>query len=164
MASRIEGNVHVTGGLSAGSMTLPAGSVDNAKVSSGADIDASKLEHQHQITMAQENGAAAAAETRVVHVVYGTAGSLIAVQAGCETACVGDSTIDVDVHKNGSSILTAAIELSSSEDDYELVDGVIDSATLAADDVIEVVISVTAGTGTLGEGVFCNLVIREGAA
>lgn len=164
MASRIEGNVHVTGGLSANSMTIPSGSVDNAKIAAGADISASKLEHQHQITLAQDNGSAATAQTRVVHVVYGTAGTLVAVQAGCETPCVGDSTIDVDVHKNGSSILSAAIELSSSESAYELVDGTIATATLAADDVLEVVISVTAGTGTLGQGVFANLVVREDAA
>jgi len=164
MATRLEGNTHVVGTLSSTAITLPSSCVDNAKVAAAAGVDASKLEHQHQITLAQDNGAASAAQTRVVHVVYGATGTLLAFQAGCETACIGDSTIDVDLHVNGSSVLSAAIELSSSESAYELVEGTISSADLTADDVIEIVITVTAGTGTLGEGVFANLVLREDAA
>jgi len=164
MATRLEGNTHIVGTLSATAMTLPSGCVDNAKVAAAAGVDASKLEHQHQITLAQDNGSAAVAQTRVVHVVYGATGTLLALQAGCETPNVGDATITVDLHVNGSSVLSAAIELSSSQSAYELVEGVISSAGLSADDVIEIVIAVNAGTGTLGQGVFANLVLREDAA
>jgi len=164
MATRLEGQTHVAGALTAESITLPAGTVTNAGVAAAAGISASKLEHQHQITLAQDNGSAATAQTRVVHVVYGATGTLQSIQAGCETACIGDSTIDVDVHVNGSSVLTATIELSSSESAYELVAGTFSDDDLTADDVIEIVITVTAGTGTLGEGVFANLVLTEDAA
>jgi len=36
--------------------------------------------------------------------------------------------------------------------------------TLAAGDVLEVVVTVNAGTGTLGDGFFCRLVVNEDAA
>ena len=53
--SRHEGDYYVTGALSAGSFSPPAGSIGNSAISAAvADaIDASKLQHQHNIQHAQ---------------------------------------------------------------------------------------------------------------
>jgi len=140
---------------------LNAGCVADVHVAVDAAIAASKLQHQHRETCAQESGATAAAETRVVHVVKGTAGQVRTFQAGCVTPCLGDATITMDLLKNGASILTAAISLTSAQAAYDLVAGTIDTDTLEAGDVLEVAVTVNAGTGTLGVGVFCYVDLWE---
>jgi hypothetical protein len=145
-------------------MTLPAGSVDNDKVAAGAKVDASKLQQQHAIGYAQDGGSTVIDDTRVAHVVYGASGTVLAFQAGVITPPTGDAVISVDLKKNGTSILTAAITIDSGNTARELVEAVIDTATLAADDVLEIVVDETAGTGTQGQGVFAALVVREDAA
>jgi len=55
---------------------LQAGAISDDEVDAGADIAASKLEHQHRQVYAQESGTTASGETKVVHVVHGTNGTL----------------------------------------------------------------------------------------
>ena len=125
-------------------------------------IEASKLEHQHRATYAQESATtAAAAKDEVIHVVKGTAGTLKTFSAGCVVANIGNSTVTVDLHKNGASVLTAAIEIDSGDAAYAIVAGIINTAPVVADDVLEVVVIATIGTGTLGKGVFASLDLWE---
>ena len=139
-----------------------AGFLESGHVEASAGIEASKLEHQHRATYAQESATtAAAANDRVIHVVKGTTGTLKTFSAGCVVANIGNSTIDVDLHKNGVSVLTAAISIDSGDAAYAIVAGIIDTAAVVADDVLEVVVTVTAGTGTLGKGVFASLDLWE---
>ena len=159
----ITGNRLYRGAVQFVNAILNAGCVGNIHVAAGAKISAAKLEHEPRLTYGQLDGSATVAETKVVHVVSGTAGTLKAIRAGVATACIGDSTITVDVHKNGVTVLNAAITIDSGDAAYALVDGVIDTATLAADDVLEVVVTVNAGTGTLGQGLFVNLDLYEDA-
>ncbi len=79
----------------------------------------------------------------------------------CLTTCVGDATITVDLKVNGVSVLTAAITLDNGQSARELVAGTIDTDSLSADDVIEVAVTVNAGTGTLGKGVFAYVDLHE---
>lgn len=163
MASRIDDDVFVRGRLSMRTIDLPDGAVSDSDVAADAAIGAAKLEHQHAINYSQASGTTAAAETKVVHTVQGTAGSLVSIKAGMVTPCSGDATVTVDLHKNGSSILTSTITLDSTQTARELVTGTIDTATTADGDVLEIVITVSAGTGTLGSGVFAIVVAREDA-
>jgi len=140
---------------------LNSGCVGDDEVKVGAGIAATKLEHQHRAVYEQESDTTAAAETRVVHVVRGTSGTLKAINAGCVTACVGNATVTVDLLVNGASVLTATFDLTSAESAYELVAGTIDTDTLEAGDVVEIDIAVAAGTGTLGKGVFAYVDIHE---
>jgi hypothetical protein len=160
----IVGDLHVAGTLSATTTTLSAGSVSNAKVAADADIDASKLEHQHSKTYEQESDTTSVTETRVIHVVYGTVATVVAFEAGSVTVCAGAATIDVDLLKNGVSILTAAITLDNGNSVRVVEAGTISSPTLADGDVLEVDVTATAGGGTVGKGVFASCIIREDAS
>lgn len=164
MTSRIEGNVHIDGALTARSMNIPSGTIRDEDVAGDADIGAAKQEHQFQLTYGQPN-TAATTETRVVHVVQGTAGEIRAFEAGSIAAAVGDSTVTVDLRKNGATVLTAVITLDSGNAARVTEAGTIDPAqdTLADGDVLEVVLTATAGTGTLPTGVFCSVKLREDA-
>ena len=142
-------------------VSLPDDCVGDDQVDSSHPVTAEKLEHQHRAIYEQESGTTAAAEARVVHVVRGTTGSIEQVRAGCVVACIGDATVTVDLLVNGASVLTAAFDLSSSQSAYELVTGVIDDGDLEDGDVVEVSVTVNAGTGTLGEGVFAEVDVHE---
>lgn len=160
----IDGPLRVRGRVTPEFLDVPAETITNQAVSSSAAIAATKLQHEHHRTYAQESGTAAADETRVVHVVRGATATLVGVAAGAVGPAIGDATVSVDLKKNGVSMLTAPIELSSSQSAYELVAGAFASGALVQGDVLEVEITGTAGTGTLPDGVFCCLVVREAPA
>ena len=141
----------------------PNGSIDNEAVEEGAAIEATKLRHQHQRGFAQDHGVAANAQRKVIHVCEGATGEVISVDVGAVVKATGDSTITVDLYKNGASILTSTIQVDENHANYALVAGAINDAALAQDDVLEVVLTVNAGTGTLPQGAFVSVVIREDA-
>lgn len=134
----------------AGSVTIPTGS----NIDPGA-MDA----HQHNRTYAQ-NGAAAAA-TVVLHECRGTVGRIRAIRAGSVAKAVGDSTVTVDVRKNGVTVLSATIQLDVANTNYVSEAGTLSVTALAVGDVLTVVMTVSAGTGTLPTGVYVTAVVDE---
>lgn len=161
MSTRIDSDVYVAGNLNSQSLTVPVGTILDAAVNSAADIAATKLEHRHKLVYAQESATNAASEARAMFACYGATANVIAFEAGSVVAATGDSTVTVDLKKNGSSILTAVITLDSANTARVVESGVIATAGLVDGDVLEVVIVATAGTGTLPKGVFAGLVVDE---
>lgn len=162
--NRITGDTEFTGTVTfTRAVSLPDSTVTNADVVTAAGIDASKLEHRRAIGYSQPN-TAATTETRTIHVVYGTSGTLLQFAAGSIAKAVGDSTVTVDLKKNGSSVLSAVITLDSGNTNRVLETGTISNTSVAADDWLEIVITATVGTGTLPTGVFVQLVLDEDAA
>lgn len=89
---------------------------------------------------------------------------MTAVRAGVSVACIGDSTITVDVRKNGTSILSSTIVLDNSNTAFAEESGSISTSSYAAGDDLEVVVTVSAGTGTLGQGLHVDLILNEAAS
>ncbi len=163
MATRIEGDVHITDNLSCKTFTPPLNSIKNASIEAAAGIAASKQEHRYVRGWSQPN-TTATAETRTVHVVYGATGDIVAFRAGSIAKCTGDSTVTVDLKKNGSSILTAVITLDSGNTNRIVEAGTISGdGTLAAGDWLEITIAISAGSGTLATGVYAELILNEDA-
>lgn len=163
MASRIEGNLTYQGAVSyQGTVTLPSETVTNANIRTAAGISADKLEHQFSPVLSQSG--TAVGETKVVHVVNGETATVLDFSAGMIAHCTGDATVTLDLKKNGVSILTGTVGLSSAQSNYQTVAATIASAGLVAGDVLSVVVTVNAGTGSLGTGLFYSAVIREGTA
>lgn len=171
-ASRHEGDHYFAGSLRAATLYPPDGCIADAHVSSAAAIDATKLEHQHNIAYGQAN-AAAVDETRVIYVCRGAAGTVMAVKAGSIAAAVGDASCTVDVKKNGTTILDAPITLDSSNAAYTPEAGVVSVTALVAGDVLTVVIdgtlnpdgtTTTTGAEALPTGVYVQVVVHEDAA
>jgi hypothetical protein len=164
MASSIDGDVYIAGALTARRFNPPAGSITDASVLAGAGVAATKLEHQYAITLPLVNHATVvAAERRHLHYVSGTTGDVVAFGVLASVAAVGDSTATFDLYKNGSSILTGTFNLDSGDAAGALVTGTVSSAGLVTTDRLEVVVTVSAGTGTLPKGVAAYLLLREDA-
>jgi hypothetical protein len=132
-------------------------------IKSAAGVEATKLEHQHRIPYAQPN-TTATTETRVLYVCYGLTARVIDFRAGSIVACIGAATITLDVKKNGTTILSSVLTLNNANTARVAVAAALSgSPTLVAGDVLEVVVTATAGGGTIGTGLFANLTVEEDA-
>lgn len=159
----VDGDVVIRGSLTAtGAVNLPAGSVANAAIASVADIDASKMEHQYELTLSGALGAAAATEARVIHVVYGATGAILAFRAGAVVAAGTSTTLSIDLKKNGTTVLSAPISLSNAQAAYQLASGTVAVPGLVSGDVLTA--HATLSGSNAAQGWFCQVVLREDAA
>lgn len=164
MSGLIDGDFTVRGTLNVGAITLPANSINSAsQIQAGVNIPADKTE-QRIFPSWQQPNTAATAETRTLFVAR-RAGTLNEVAVGSIVAAIGDSTCTLDVKKNGTTVLAAAIVLNNSRTARTAVLGSISGGgTFAAGDWFEVVITISAGTGTLPTGVYCQLEVDMNGA
>ena len=88
---------------------------------------------------------------------------MIAIEAGVVVQAAGAATVTVDLRKNGTTILSGVITLNNTHVAYAEVAGTISSARYVTGDVFEIVLTATAGGGTLPQGVYVNTIFREGS-
>lgn len=160
MAFRFTDNGEFRGQAVFSNIVLSSGCVTDANVQAAANIASSKLEQRNRQVYSQESNSTATDGVYVVHVA-GAAGNVESFGAGCVVANIGNAVVAVDLLKNGNSILSAAVQVDSADAARAVVDATVSTATLAAGDVLEIEITGTAGTGTLGKGVFTILDVRE---
>jgi hypothetical protein len=160
----IQGDTRIAGTLAPQGFTPPAGCINNAAIPAGAGVAASKLEHQHQIATVHCNHATSiAADRRQIHKVMGATGTITSFGVVATVITGATTTTTVDLYKNGSSILSAAISLTSSTAIYiELQAAGFTSAAVVAGDILEAVISISGSN--LPKGVTTHLNLREDAA
>ena len=161
--TRVDSDLRVAGEVSAETMTLPDGTVTNAMVNASAAIAYTKQQHQHRPVVSQESATAAADEIYVAHVVVGTTGAVVGFACGAVVANVGVAVVDFDLLNNGVSILVAPVQIDNGDAAYAIVDGVIATPALAADDVLEISIDGTIGGGALAQGCFAFIDLYEDA-
>ncbi|MGC9260922.1 MAG: hypothetical protein ACP5I8_12735 [Phycisphaerae bacterium] len=163
-AANFPTDITVQGTVTAQNFATNAAFITDTNVAALANINATKLNHQHREVYAQATASTAAAARQVVQVTYGATGTIIAYSAGLAgTANAGGATITVDLFKNGVSILTAPITISTQAVRVLTAAGIATTSTVAGD-VFEVVVTVTPGSGTLGTGLFSSLTINEAPA
>lgn len=164
----IPNDVLVQGTLTATTNVPSASTVNDAKVAAyagtGSGVQASKLQQRFQPCYAQPGASSSADEQKIIHVVRGTAGSILAFKAGAVAVLVGDDTCTVDLKKNGTTVLSAPISLASSDTNRVAKTGTLSVSTLVAGDVLEVFVDVTHSTGTLPKGVFASVELQEDPA
>jgi hypothetical protein len=155
-------DIITTGTIKAGSMIYPNGSISNTHVGTSDPITADKLDHQYQPIYQKERGVAPVAERATVHNAY-SEGTVIAFAAGVTLATAGTGTFQVDLLKNGVSILAAVIQIDAANVAYVPETAAIATGPYVAGDTFEVEVkNVVAGTG-LASGVFARPVFREKA-
>jgi hypothetical protein len=128
----------------------------------GTPVLASAMAHLHQPVYRQDAACPGAHDAEAtIHVALGATGTVLAFKTGLIEPCTGDATITVDLKKNGISILTAEVELTSAHAAYEVVAAALSSPTLVSGDVLTAVVAVAPGTGALGTGLFAALAVIE---
>lgn len=164
MSTQIDDDLYVRGACVPSTLVIPANSINNeAQIQAGLNLSADKTEQRFFPAWSQPN-TAATAETRTLFVAR-RAGVVNAVLAGSIAKAIGDSTVTVDVKKNGTSILTAVITLDNANTARVAEAGAISGAgTFVSGDWYEVVIAISAGSGTLPTGVFVMLEVDQAGA
>lgn len=163
-SNTVDGNLQVRGNISADSFGLPANSVGNTQVKASEPLGVDKMTHQYVPLVSQAHGAASVARREVIHVARG-AGLLREMRAGVVVANIGGATITIDVYKNGATVLSGAEVIDNSVAAFDVVTGALAASptAYADEDVFEVVVTVAAGGGTIGQGVWVQLVFEEDA-
>lgn len=159
-ASRIDGDVYINGNLTCKGFKAAPLSINNAAIAVAAAIDATKITQQPRVNFHQPN-TAATTERRAVYCVYGATANLLAFRAGSIAIAVGAATVTVDLQKNGVSILTAVITLDTANVARVPEAGSFSSTAFVAGDLLEIVVTATAGGGILPTGVFAQIVLSE---
>lgn len=149
---------------SSGNFTLGSDTVGNEQVKSSDPIDVDKLQHLYKpgtsFNLAIDDTPVAREE---IVFVAASAGVLRGAHALLNDT--GTSTdIDIDVKVNGSTVLSATINITNAEADREVVDGSLTTSptVLAEGDVVSIELTVTSSTGA--EGPWAWVDIQELAA
>ena len=91
-------------------------------------------------------------------------GTILNFEAGSIAVAVGDSTVTIDLLKDGVTCLSAVITLDTGNTVYTPEAATITVPAFAQTDVLTVTITATVGTGTLPTGVYCTCNFTEKAA
>ncbi len=159
---QVDNNLVVPGQLVCGVFFPPDGCITNAAVALATPIDAEKIEQQKTISRDLcAHGVDFAAVRKHLHTVQGATGTLLKFQAGNSTAAGATTTVTIQLKKNGSNILSAAITLDSTNTAFTGLESAagFSSAALVAGDVLEVDATIS-GTNE-PQGVFVTLVLNE---
>jgi hypothetical protein len=166
----IPGDLRVAGNVRAASMDIPPSSIEDGDVRAGANIAASKLEHQHALAHKQAAGAAVVNATENLRIVRGQTGLLISVDAMVDTAPTGaDRTITIDVLKGNvgsgfATLLASPLVINNTHTARQVVSAsLVGSPTLAAGDTVRVTVTVAGAAGAQGQGLNVSVNLREKA-
>lgn len=133
-----------------GPLTLDGGCVADAQIASNAAVGVDKLKHAYTpgTNFGFAIGATPTTREEIVHVAN-SAGVIRGFRALLNDS--GTATaIDFDLKKNGVSILTAPVSIVHGDGDRTVLESVLADATLAADDVLSISMTVTSSTGAQG--------------
>jgi hypothetical protein len=158
--STVQGDLYVNGNLTAKTQNIPSAAVTDAQIASGSNVDAYKLRHLHRKVHCQPSGTAAISESRVIHEALNT-GILTDFRAGAVTVPIGADTVTVDLKKNGVSVLTAVITVTSGFTTRVSQAATIATPNYANGDVFEVVTVATHTSGTLPQELWCTANFNE---
>ena len=93
--TRFDNDVFVAGTLRCTELEIPASTITNTDVAAGAEIAATKLEHQHQINYPIDG--AVSAVTVPIYTVRGATGTIVAFECAALTAATGAATLTLDL-------------------------------------------------------------------
>lgn len=142
-----DGDLRVTGTLTAGSMSVPASSVGDTQVTAAADVAATKLRHLHCVDLAVfDHGTDVTGTTRRGIYRAMSACTVQAFEVYVTVAAGAATTVTVNLLKNGTTMLTGVVTVDSTLTAHTMLAGTLASSALVADDILEVEVILTAGT------------------
>lgn len=150
--ARFDEDVLITKTLAPARLTAPIGCIPDNAVPAGANINATKLMHRHEPVYTQQSGANVASERRFFYMARGSAETIQQIQVAVKQAITGNSTVTVDILKNGVSILSAVTTINNTLAAFANLAAAVTTSGMVQGDCLEVNVVATAGTGTLPQG------------
>ncbi len=171
MTTRFDDHLYCLAGCTIkGSFSVPNGTLLNAHIAASAGLAANKLEHQHVLHYAQDDGSDVVSAIVPIYVVRGVTATVIEIEVDClDSPTGGDKKFTVDLQKANAgtptpaTILSAVVDYVNGTADCVVLTGTISSADLVVGDILLLVIVVSGSTGTQGQGVAVSVTVREDA-
>jgi hypothetical protein len=167
-ADRFANDVIFSGSTSfGGPVNLGPGVINDANVNLGAAIQAAKVIHRLVAHYAQDPGSNVAAETKDLHIVNGTTGTVInlwAALTGILAAGAYACAVDLQKSTGGgafASILSAPLALNSTNTIRVATAATITTAGLVKGDILRIVVTISGGSGTQPQGLAVTIDIEE---
>lgn len=164
---RQEGDLHVTGTISAAVIQLPASSVGNSDIEAAAGIEATKVVHQFPLEYYQVPGTAIVAATVDLHISR-AAGTVVAFEAAVTGAIAtgADRTVTLDLQKSTgaaafASVLSATLVLDNTNVLRTLEAATIGTAAYVDGDLFRVTVAVAGAAGNQAQGLIVTATLRE---
>lgn len=165
--SVVNGNLTVRGVLRPDAFVMPTATVGNSEINPADPIGVDKQVHQYNNCLGDPRATSIATTTgRFIYRARG-AGTIREFSVGVIVAGVtwaGGGEAEVDLLKNGSTALSSTITIDGATAALESGQqsaGLAGGGAYTANDVFEVAVTVTAGTGTVPKGLYCSLVVSE---
>lgn len=154
-----------------GDVVLPNDTIESANIDPATTFEHSVLEHRFPVWYAQADGADVTSETKMVHYAY-KASTILAGYAIIDAAplySTGDKEVTVDVKKSTggaayATILTTTLTIDADSDEKVPLSLTIDDDELAAEDVLEVVVTASGSSGVQAQGLAVVLIVVENPA
>lgn len=153
----------VGGNFSANAMTIPAGAVADSQVAANAKIASSKLIGPRTISR-ELNGptTTVTSQTTWITTIKGASGTLIDINAFIAVAAVGAATVTIDLQKSTgggafATVLSSTISITNATVVRTATAGTITTPGIVAGDILELIVTATAGGGTLPQGLTVTL-------
>ena len=139
----------------------PNGWLTDADVNGDAAIAHTKVVHLHKAGTHFDLaiGGTPAAREEIVYVCNATGGATLQRVSALLNDTGTTSDVDFDLKVNGSSVLSAAVNVTNADSDRAVKDGTISTASLSEDDVVSISLAVTTSTGA--QGPYAYVVISE---
>lgn len=149
-----------------GTLNVPAGSITAAGIAAGANIETTKTVHRHAVNYSQASGASVASATVPIYIARGTTVTLQAIEVAILVAAAGAATVTIDLQKSTgggafATVLTGTIDIDSSTTVRTAVVGTLNTTGGTDGDIWQLVITATAGGGTLPQGLIVTLTLDE---
>lgn len=160
---RWPGDLHVGGTLSADEWAVGDNVVSDENISGDANISPLKVVQQYIHKYVQDFGAAVASKHSQFFLANGD-GAFVSIEAGLVLPAVGDSTLTIVILKNNVTILSGSFILDSGDAARAMVAASIGDGDYLAGDFFEITTTASVGTGTLGQGLLVQAVVREAAS
>ncbi|MCC7421368.1 MAG: hypothetical protein IT428_13875 [Planctomycetaceae bacterium] len=162
-----EGDMRVTGTLSASNLMINENSVTKEKIPESAGIEATKLVHQHAVTVELFGpSTTVAALSKVIHIAR-SAGQVVAMEAIVQTKATGaDRTIAVDLKKGNSAsayatVLSATANFTNGSTNRAPVSGTISDDDYVDGDSFQLDVAVAGAAGNQAIGLTVTVWLRE---
>ena len=158
--------------MSVATITFTGGGIGNSDIATSAAIAASKLKHQYSINkqIFAEGAEVVAVASDLLHIVYGTTGTIVAFEGIITTQATGaDRTVDVDLQKSTgggafASITTTDIEITNSTTIRVPVSATLSNTALVDGDILRAVVVVAGSASAQAEGLLVTLTLIEDPA
>jgi hypothetical protein len=140
---------------------FPNATFGSTQFSASDPLVTSKQKHLKDMPYTQKHGAAVVTERRPVYIAKAT-GTIAGFAVAVSVIPIGDSTVTVDLLKNGATVLSAVVTIDSGNVAYVSEPaGIAGGGTYVSGDMFEVNVTATVGTGTLPQGLIAQATFNE---